>query len=166
MVSSSKSPSRRQQIKAKRPYSDYNVFYRLERMRILQSSGTKIDDATAATLTPADHCDPFEHPRPQKYVDIRLPPYWYSSYINGKAENVGGGPKRKHRKCPGRLSMATLCKLCRVPHCKSSESHSLLPFTLDLNAYLTSFYAMCFHHFRVIADHSKNDIRELAQCRS
>lgn len=80
-----------------KPYTQYTIFFRIERMRLLREAGF-IDDEIRATLRPG-HFDQNEHPRPAKYQDVEMPPFWYSSFA--KHEHDG---KRKHTK-----------KACRFP---------------------------------------------------
>ena len=47
-----------------KPYTEYTIFFRLERTYILQSSGI-IDEEVVASLDP-NHRDPLEFPRPDK----------------------------------------------------------------------------------------------------
>mmetsp|Transcript_1932 Transcript_1932/g.4249 ORF Transcript_1932/g.4249 Transcript_1932/m.4249 type:complete len:377 (+) Transcript_1932:70-1200(+) len=84
-----------------KPYTKYTIFFRLERMRLLLESGL-IDDEIKATLLP-DHFDSIEHPRPSKYKDVQMPPFWYSSFVKPKYIE-----KRKHRKIEGRISFKEL----------------------------------------------------------
>ena len=86
-----------------KPYTDYTIFFRLERTRILQSSGI-IDEEILSSLDP-NHRDAIEFPRPLKYQNLDLPPYWYSSLHKADTEK-----KRKHRKREGRLDLKTLSK--------------------------------------------------------
>jgi hypothetical protein len=83
--------------KAPAPYSPYTIFFRLERMYILQ---TQCDGFETPSYNPY-HYDAKEHPRPAKYTDIKLPPFWYSSVSRAMEEK-----HRKHRKQSG----ATLSK--------------------------------------------------------
>ena len=87
--------------KPAKPFTGYAVFFRLERMRILQSSGY-VDEEIKASLNHKHH-DPIEHPRPEKYKDINFPPYWYRSTTNANSDK-----NRKHRKCKGRMSLKEL----------------------------------------------------------
>lgn len=73
-----------------KPYTAYTIFWRLERMYILHEAGC-IDEIKAC-FDP-NHYDPLEHPRPEKYANLILPPYWYSSAHRYEHEK-----KRKHRK--------------------------------------------------------------------
>ncbi|KAL3780597.1 hypothetical protein ACHAWO_010256 [Cyclotella atomus] len=79
-----------------KPYSAYTIFWRLERMFILQEAGC-IGDEIKACYDP-NHHDPLEHPRPEKYTNLILPPYWYSSAHRKEDEK-----KRKHRKQDGSI---------------------------------------------------------------
>lgn len=80
--------------KIPKPYSAYNIYFRLERMYILQHENGSMDDITKATIDP-NHYDPLEHPIPSKYADLVLPPYWYSSIHRRQAEK-----SRSHKKKP------------------------------------------------------------------
>ena len=84
-----------------RPYSAYTIYWRLERIHILQSSGY-LDEETRTFFDP-EHYDALEHPRPAKYENIMLPPFWYSSVHRKNFEK-----KRKHRKQEGSISKADL----------------------------------------------------------
>ena len=86
-----------------KPYTEYTIFFRLERAYILQRSGI-IDEETLAVIDPT-HNDPLEFPRPPKYTTLVLPPYWYSSSHKAAIEK-----KRKHRKREGRMDLKTLSK--------------------------------------------------------
>jgi hypothetical protein len=79
-----------------KPYSAYTIFWRLERMFILQEAGC-IGDEIKSCYDP-NHHDPLEHPRPEKYTNLILPPYWYSSAHRKEDEK-----KRKHRKQDGSI---------------------------------------------------------------
>ena len=87
-----------------KPYTEYTIFFRLECMYILQSNGG-IDDEIKASLN-REHHDPIEHPRPAKYKDIILPPFWYCIATKDAAEK-----KRKHRKREGRVGLKALSKM-------------------------------------------------------
>mmetsp|Transcript_38768 Transcript_38768/g.81203 ORF Transcript_38768/g.81203 Transcript_38768/m.81203 type:complete len:521 (+) Transcript_38768:94-1656(+) len=86
-----------------KPYTEYTIFFRLERAHILQSSGL-IDEEVLTSLDPT-HYDAVESPRPPKYEQLALPPYWYSSSHKAAIEK-----KRKHRKREGRMDLKTLSK--------------------------------------------------------
>jgi hypothetical protein len=77
-----------------KPYSAYIIFWRLERMYILQQEGCIGKEIK--TYYDPNHHDPLEHPRPAKYANLLLPPYWYSSAQRNKQEK-----KRRHRKQDG-----------------------------------------------------------------
>lgn len=87
-----------------KPYSEYTIFFRLERAYLIQSSGAQIDEECLAALDP-NHRDALEFPRPEKYHQVILPPYWYSSAHRAAMEK-----KRKHKKRDGRMSFKTLSK--------------------------------------------------------
>jgi hypothetical protein len=87
--------------KKPKPYSAYTIYFRLERMRILHENG--VTDNEIKTSFDPNHYDPLEHPRPIKYRDVALPPYWYSSVHRKEVEK-----KRKHRKQEGRFSKTIL----------------------------------------------------------
>jgi hypothetical protein len=79
-----------------KPYSAYTIFWRLERKYILQEAGC-IGKGIKECYDP-NHHDPLEHPRPEKYADLILPPFWYSSAHRKECER-----KRKHRKQEGSI---------------------------------------------------------------
>ena len=56
-----------------------------------------------------NHYDPLEFPRPSKYQDVIMYPYWYSSSHKAAIEK-----KRKHRKLKGRMDFKTLSKTISV----------------------------------------------------
>ena len=87
-----------------KPYTDYTIFFRLEQSRIIQSSTGVIDDDILASLDP-EHHDELDFPRPSKYADTVLRPYWYSS-----AHKASVDKKRKHRRRKGRMDLKTLSK--------------------------------------------------------
>ncbi|KAL7461229.1 hypothetical protein ACHAXS_001655 [Conticribra weissflogii] len=84
-----------------KPYTQYTIFFRLERMRLLYEAGF-VDDEIRATLRPG-HFDKIEHPRPARYRDVEMPPFWYSSFA--KHEQDG---KRKHSKKDCRFPLKEL----------------------------------------------------------
>ena len=94
--------------KIKGPYSAYNIFFRIERAHYIQTNTGDIDKEVlhAISCMGEDFYDPIEHPRPEKYKDIVMPPYWYSAVHSHGLEK-----KRKHRKQTGRLRMAELSKM-------------------------------------------------------
>ena len=90
--------------KIPKPYTAYTIFWRLERIYILQEAGY-VDVEIKASFDPSHH-DPLEHPRPSKYADTILPPYWYSSAQRTETEK-----RRKHRKQEGSISKNELTAL-------------------------------------------------------
>jgi len=89
-----------------KPYTEYTIYFRLERAHLLQTSTGCIDEETLPTLDP-NHTDPLEFPRPAKYENTALPPYWYSSFHKKDLEK-----NRKHRKRAGggTMDLKTLSK--------------------------------------------------------
>lgn len=98
-----KKPNKGKAALAPKPYTEYTIFFRLERAHILQSSGI-IDEEIMSSLDP-NHKDALEFPRPAKYQSVSLSPYWYSSAHKAAIEK-----KRKHRKRQGRLDLKTLSR--------------------------------------------------------
>ena len=92
----------------KKPYTEYTIFFRLEQSRIVQSTGSAINEEVLASYDP-NHYDPLEFPRPSKYQDVIMYPYWYSSSHKAAIEK-----KRKHRKLKGRMDFKTLSKTISV----------------------------------------------------
>ena len=70
-------------------------------MYILQTAG-HTDEETQTNYDP-HHYDELEFPRPAKYEDLMLPPYWYSSVHRKNFEK-----KRKHRKKQGSINKSDL----------------------------------------------------------
>ena len=101
----------------RKPYTEYTIFFRLERTYILQSSGI-IDEEVVASLDP-NHHDPLEFPRPDKYQCLTLPPYWYSS-----SHKVAIEKKRRHRKHKGRMDLKTLSKTISAS-CRNADRSSI-----------------------------------------
>ena len=91
----------------KKPYTEYTIFFRLEQSRIVQSTGS-VNDEVLASYDP-NHYDPLEFPRPSKYQNIIMYPYWYSSSHKAAIEK-----KRKHKKLEGRMDFNTLSKKISV----------------------------------------------------
>ncbi|KAL7464499.1 hypothetical protein ACHAXS_004833 [Conticribra weissflogii] len=92
-----------------KPFTDYLVYFRLERVRLLQSIGC---DDVIAGYDP-NHHDPLEHPRPTKYENVKLPPYWYSGTIAWELAKDGVktlAPPRKHRKRENGMPLAELSR--------------------------------------------------------
>ena len=89
-----------------RPYTEYNIFFRIERARMLQSAGL-IDDEIVCSLDPS-HVDPLECPRPAGYEFVSLPPYWYSR--SSSSSDAPTRKRRKHRKREGGMDLKTLSR--------------------------------------------------------
>eukprot|EP00584_Thalassiosira_punctigera_P008402 CAMPEP_0172530510 /NCGR_PEP_ID=MMETSP1067-20121228/4225_1 /TAXON_ID=265564 ORGANISM="Thalassiosira punctigera, Strain Tpunct2005C2" /NCGR_SAMPLE_ID=MMETSP1067 /ASSEMBLY_ACC=CAM_ASM_000444 /LENGTH=108 /DNA_ID=CAMNT_0013314731 /DNA_START=51 /DNA_END=373 /DNA_ORIENTATION=+ len=86
-----------------KPYTEYTIFFHLERAHILQSSDI-IDEEVMLSLDPS-HYDPLELPRPPRYEHLVLPPYWYSS-----SHKTATGKEHKHQKRAGPMDPETLSK--------------------------------------------------------
>ncbi|KAL9180520.1 hypothetical protein ACHAXT_010973 [Thalassiosira profunda] len=106
-----KSPAQRP-----KPYTDYTLFFRLEKSRLAQLATGEVDAEVTAALDPS-HRDPLEFPRPAGYEDVVMPPFWYRS-DERRVEKM-----RRHRKRRGRMDMATLSKTIskRWRECEQSE---------------------------------------------
>lgn len=78
---------------AHKHYTAYSIYFRLEHMRLLQENGD-VDLNVQSSLK----CffDPTEHPRPEKYTHLILPPFWYSPAHRQHVENC------MKRLCKGR----------------------------------------------------------------
>jgi len=88
-----------------KPYTEYTIFFKLEQAYLTQTEGgSGIAEEVKESLIPGHH-DPLELPRPKRYQDIVMAPYWYSSLHKADIEK-----KRKHRKLPGRMSLSELSK--------------------------------------------------------
>ena len=89
-----------------KPYTDYTMFFRLEQAYITQTTTGEVDPEVIKLLDP-NHTDDVEFPRPEKYKDVIMPPYWYSS-----SHKKAAYKKRKHRKRKGseRLDLKALSK--------------------------------------------------------
>jgi len=88
-----------------KPYTEYTIFFKLEQAYLTQTEGgSGIAEEVRESLIPGHH-DPLEWPRPKRYQDIIMAPYWYSSLHKAEIEK-----KRKHRKLPGRISLSELSK--------------------------------------------------------
>ena len=88
-----------------KPCTEYTIFFKLEQAYLTQTEGgSGIAEKVTESLIPGHH-DPLEWPRPERYQDIVMAPYWYSSLHKAEIEK-----KRKHRKLPGRMSLSELSK--------------------------------------------------------
>jgi hypothetical protein len=87
-----------------KPWKQYTIYFRLEAIYIRQIENGVVDDDIKAELDLAPkYFDPIEHPRPAKYRDLLLPPFWYSS-----AQRLNAEKKRKHKKQDGRIGLQEL----------------------------------------------------------
>jgi len=87
-------------LKPSRPFTEYHIFFQLERNYILQTS-----DKSSHIDTTIDFgdIDPDASTRPPRYRSLTLPKQWYTK---------GSRPKRRgHRKTHGKISFVELTKL-------------------------------------------------------
>ena len=87
-----------------KPYTEYNIYFRIERAYLLQVEHGVMDAELIDKLDPF-HRDPLEHPRPSRYQDVKLPPYWYSASMS-----VNSRRNRRHRKREGGIDLKTLSR--------------------------------------------------------
>jgi len=90
-----------------KPYTEYTMFFKLEQALFTQEDGS-VGDEILTSLDP-NHKDELEFPRPARYANVILPPFWYSSQHKKEIEK-----KRKHRKRPGRMNLTELSKSISV----------------------------------------------------
>eukprot|EP00569_Conticribra_weissflogii_P009631 CAMPEP_0171367642 /NCGR_PEP_ID=MMETSP0879-20121228/6220_1 /TAXON_ID=67004 /ORGANISM="Thalassiosira weissflogii, Strain CCMP1336" /LENGTH=490 /DNA_ID=CAMNT_0011875715 /DNA_START=98 /DNA_END=1570 /DNA_ORIENTATION=+ len=96
-----------------RPYSEYNIFFQLERNYILQKVYHVPPEVTAncnsnsAAFSPNDP-DYHGPPLPRRYKDVVLPRRFYSCYKN---EDEQVQQPRRHRVSHGKISFADLSKM-------------------------------------------------------
>ena len=89
--------------KPPRPYTEYNIFFQLEREYILQTLYLVVpifDSKDAFDCSDVNYHGP---PLPSKYSDLVLPKDWF---VPGKARRR----KRSHRKSHGKISFSDLSK--------------------------------------------------------
>ena len=83
-----------------KPYTEYNIYFRIERAYLLQVERGIMDTELIDKIYPF-HRDPLEHLCPSRYQDVQLPPYWYSSSMSANSRR-----KRRHRKREGGISQS------------------------------------------------------------
>jgi len=92
--------------KPRRPFTEYHIFFQLERNYILQTPSqrnNKDDEEEVDTTITFTDIDPNASTRPLKYRDLILPNQWHSK---------GSRPKcRSHRKNHGKITFVELTKL-------------------------------------------------------
>ena len=90
-----------------KPYTEYTMFFKLEQALFTQEDG-EVGEEIVNSLD-WNHQDELEFPRPERYQDIIMAPYWYSSQHKKEIEK-----KRKHRKRAGRMNLTELSKSISV----------------------------------------------------
>eukprot|EP00956_Cyclotella_meneghiniana_P001791 scaffold1955_cov68-Cyclotella_meneghiniana.AAC.3 len=108
--------------KPPRPYTEYNIFFQLERERIIvdleksnrakEQGGLSADpeeegETQSSSNQPSDPNDIL--PRPPRFAHLKLLPKWYDS-THRLAENKKNKEKRKHRKTHGLVSFLDLTR--------------------------------------------------------
>lgn len=103
--------------KPPRPYTEYNIFFQLERERILMDlekqhqlkevGYVKEEDEEVVHNQPSDEHDVL--PRPPRFAHLKLLPKWYDSK-HRLAENKKNKEKRKHRKTHGLVGFLDLTR--------------------------------------------------------
>ncbi|KAL3795359.1 hypothetical protein HJC23_009532 [Cyclotella cryptica] len=105
--------------KPPRPYTEYNIFFQLERERILvelekqnqdssKEGEEKAEDKEEPVLNqPSDPNDIL--PRPHRFAHLKLSPKWYDS-THRLAESKRNKEKRKHRKTHGLVGFLDLTR--------------------------------------------------------
>lgn len=111
-------------VKPRRPYTPYNLFYLLERERVVQGQG---DDPSAvreiafereSMATERNEKRPEDDiPMPSRYKDVIFLPKWYEPNLK---------EKRKHRKTHGKVSVQ--CTTIQIPMQWCLESNPYLIF--------------------------------------
>ena len=109
--------------KPPRPYTEYNIFFQLERERILteledkkkekDGEGDEGDEDLSSSIEkvlnqPSDENDLL--PRPPQFAHLKLSPKWYDSTVR-IAQNKLNKSKRKHRKTHGLVGFLDLTKM-------------------------------------------------------
>ncbi len=107
--------------KPPRPYTEYNIFFQLERDRILKELEDKKSEEERGEGNeessppeerilnqPSDENDIL--PRPPQFAHLKLAPKWYDSTVR-IAQNKLNKSKRKHRKTHGLVGFLDLTKM-------------------------------------------------------
>jgi hypothetical protein len=101
--------------KPPRPYTEYNIFFQLERERILMDLERENQQKELGYIPPEEHLlntpsDPNDIlPRPPRFAHLKLLPKWYDSK-HRLAENKKNKEKRKHRKTHGLVGFLDLTR--------------------------------------------------------
>ena len=101
--------------KPPRPYTEYNIFFQLERERILMElekecrtkENVDIKEEEPVLNRPSDEHDVL--PRPSRFAHLQLLPKWYDS-THRLAESKKNKEKRKHRKSHGLVGFLELTR--------------------------------------------------------
>jgi len=118
-----------------KPFTDYTIFFRIEKAYLTQIvDGGAVDPLVLAAHDP-NHHDPLEMPRPERYQDVIMAPYWYSSLHKAKIEK-----KRKHRKVPGRMSLSEMSKTV------SANWRNAIPEVIEYCRNLSAAEQEKYHH--------------------
>jgi len=118
-----------------KPFTDYTIFFRIEKAYLTQIvDGGAVDPLVLAAHDP-NHHDPLEWPRPERYQDVIMAPYWYSSLHKAKIEK-----KRKHRKVPGRMSLSEMSKTV------SANWRNAIPEVIEYCRELAAAEQRKYHH--------------------
>lgn len=108
--------------KPPRPYTEYNIFFQLERDRILMELEDKKNEEEAEEAGEEPRSSPRELilnqpsdendilPRPAQFAHLKLEPKWYDS-VHRIAQNKANKSKRKHRKTHGLVGFLDLTKM-------------------------------------------------------
>ena len=85
-------------MKTKRPYNVYNIFFLLERARLLQEAS--VEDAKRTTTNFLSHPDvyPLSLPElPPRYHGLNLPSGWYMPWTKAKRKHVATNGRESTR---------------------------------------------------------------------
>jgi len=111
-------PARPRSARPQRPFTEYNVFFQLEREFLLQSREDGLSNGAYTVKRILDQERQVESPekvalRPRKYRHLILPSDWYvvGSKYTGKGDPNSYRRDRKHRKTHGVISFVELTKL-------------------------------------------------------
>ena len=124
--------------KPSRPFTEYHIFFQLERNYILQTSDKSSHIDT--TIDFAD-IDPDASTRPPRYRSLTLPKHWYTK---------GSRPKRRgHRKAHGKISFVELTKLISQrwreadqvtrEYCRELSQRGLKRYKEDMKEYVERY---------------------------
>jgi len=122
--------------KPSRPFTEYNIFFHLEREYILQAAGQ------GNVANPPAQADEDAASRPEKYRNLVLPVDWY---VVGKYRNK----KRKHRKSHGTITFVELTKTISKAwgtvdavtkkYCRAQADKELKRYRKDIAEYVAKY---------------------------